>query len=91
MYLVNSDRKQWYTQQMNLYRVYILNSLAMHIHLIYFIFSSHILITIYMSYIGNFKNSALGKFIKILEYQQNQTTPPPGQIKNRNTNKFNCL
>lgn len=50
-----------------------------------------------MSYIGNLKkNSALSKFIKILEYQQNQTNPPslpppPRQIKNRNTNKFNCL
>lgn len=44
-----------------------------------------------MSYIGNLKkNSALSKFIKILEYQQNQTNPPR-QIKNRNTNKFNCL
>lgn len=31
-----------------------------------------------MSYIGNLKkNSALSKFIKILEYQQNQTNPPP--------------
>lgn len=51
-----------------------------------------------MSYIGNLKkNSALSKFIKILEYQQNQTNPPSPppppsrQIKNRNTNKFNCL
>lgn len=48
-----------------------------------------------MSYIGNLKkNSALSKFIKILEYQQNQTnppSPPPRQIKNRNTNKFDCL
>lgn len=73
MYLVNSDRKQWYTQQMNLYRVYIFTCYAHP-----FNFSSHILITIYMSYIGNLKkNSALSKFIKILEYQQNQTNPPP--------------